>query len=83
MTSLLRSWGGALRPEDGVLAAWLAFTSFIVLMVIGALAAFYAMLIVAPRQLADPEDAGARWVVRFVLFLVASLAGIGWLTLIG
>ena len=62
--------------------AW-GVTSFIVLMVIGGLAAFYAMLIVAPRQLADPEDAGARWVVRFVLFLVASLVGIGWLTLIG
>jgi hypothetical protein len=56
------------------------FTAFILLMVGGSLAAFYAMLIVAPRQLADPEDGGFRWVIRFVLFLVASLTGIGWLT---
>ena len=58
------------------------FTAFILLMVGGSLAAFYAMLIVAPRQLADPEDGGFRWVIRFLLFLVASLTGIGWLAVI-
>lgn len=77
---------GAIEP-DAIVAAfgtpeW-SFTAFVAIMVIGGLAVLYAMLIVAPRQLADPEDAGFRWVVRFVLFLVASLAGIGWLTLIG
>jgi hypothetical protein len=59
------------------------FAAFVVLMIVGGLAAFYAMLVVAPRQLADPEDAGFRWVVRFALFLVASLFGIGWLGALG
>ena len=58
-------------------------TAFILVLLVGGLGAFYAMLVVAPRQLADPEDAGVRWVLRFAVFLVASLTGIGWLTLIG
>ena len=60
-----------------------AFVAFVIVMVVGGLGAFYAMLVVAPRQLADPEDAGFRWVVRFALFLVAALTGIGWLGLVG
>jgi len=71
--ALLASIGA---PEWGL-------TAFILVLLVGGLGAFYAMLVVAPRQLADPEDAGLRWVVRFVLFLAASLTGIGWLTLIG
>ncbi|MGH2380612.1 MAG: hypothetical protein ACRDG7_05250 [Candidatus Limnocylindria bacterium] len=59
------------------------FVAFVVVMLLGGLGAFYAMLVVAPRQLADPEDAGFRWVIRFGLFLVAALTGIGWLNLIG
>lgn len=59
------------------------FAAFVLLMILGGLAAFYAMLVVAPRELADPEDAGFRWVIRFALFLVASLVGIGWLTAVG
>jgi hypothetical protein len=59
------------------------FAAFVVLMIVGGLAAFYAMLVVAPRQLADPEDAGFRWVIRFALFLMASLVGIGWLSALG
>jgi hypothetical protein len=60
-----------------------AFVAFVIVMLLGGLGAFYAMLVVAPRQLADPEDAGFRWVLRFALFLVAGLTGIGWLNLIG
>jgi hypothetical protein len=52
-------------------------------LLIGGLGVFYAMLVVAPRQLADPEDAGVRWLLRFAVFMVASLTGISWLTLIG
>ncbi|HET9878535.1 MAG TPA: hypothetical protein VFQ81_04410 [Candidatus Limnocylindria bacterium] len=62
-------------PEWGIAA-------FVAIMVVGGLAAFYAMLVVAPRQLADPEDAGVRWVFRFALFLVAALTGIGWISLL-
>ena len=36
-----------------------------------------------PRQLADPEEVGIRWLLRFAVFRIASLTGIGWLTLIG
>jgi len=61
----------------------LTLVGFIFMLVLGGLAAFYAMLVVAPRQLADPEDAGVRWLLRFAVFLVASLTGIGWLTVIG
>jgi hypothetical protein len=77
---------GTIDPADVVASIgtpqW-GLTAFILLMVGGALAAFYAMLIVAPRQLADPERGGFRWVIRFLLFLVASLTGIGWLTVVG
>ncbi len=47
------------------------------------MAVFYTMLVVAPRELADLEENGPRWVVRFVLFLGASLLGVGWLAAIG
>lgn len=56
-----------------------AFAAFVVLMLLGGLAAFYTMLVVAPRELADPEPGGWRWPLQFVLFLAASVAGIGWL----
>jgi hypothetical protein len=59
-----------------------SLVAFIIVMILGGLGAFYAMLVVAPRQLADPEDAGFRWFVRFALFLVAALTGIGWLNLL-
>lgn len=59
-----------------------AFAGFVVVLLLGGLGAFYAMLVVAPRELADPEDAGPRWLLRFVLFLIASLVGIGWLSLL-
>lgn len=59
-----------------------SFAAFVGILLLGGMAAFYAMFVVAPRELADPEDAGVRWAVRFVLFLVSSLAGIGWLALL-
>lgn len=63
-------------------AAGLSFGLFILVLILGGMAAFYAMFVVAPRELADPEASGIRWAVRFVLFVVASLAGIGWLAVI-
>jgi hypothetical protein len=42
-------------------------------LIIGAAAAMYAMLVVAPRAIADPGAGGVAWVVRF-LFLLAALA---------
>jgi hypothetical protein len=59
----------------------IGFVLFILVMLVGGLAAFYSALVAAPRQLADPERIGL-WPVRFVLFLVSALTGIGWLTLL-
>lgn len=64
-------------------AAGTGFGLFILLLLLGAMAAYYAMFVVAPRELADPEDHGLRWVLRFGLFLASSLAGIGWLAAVG
>jgi hypothetical protein len=59
------------------------FGLFIVGMLAAALAAFYASLVVAPRMLVDPEAIGGclLWPLRFVLYLVSAVLGIGWLAL--
>ena len=49
---------------------------FILTMVVGGAAAFFLMLVVAPRELADPSDHLGVWVIRFVLFLVSAVTGI-------
>jgi hypothetical protein len=64
-------------------AAGVGFGIFILVLLFGGIGVFYAMFVVAPRELADPEDAGFRWLLRFSLFVVSSLVGIGWLALIG
>jgi hypothetical protein len=58
------------------------FALFILTMLIAALGMFYFALVAAPRQIADAgADGGcALWPIRFVLFLVSSAIGIGWLT---
>jgi hypothetical protein len=56
-----------------------SFAAFVLVMLLGGLATFYTMLVVAPRELADPEPGGWRWPLRFVLFLAASVTGIAWL----
>jgi hypothetical protein len=58
------------------------FGLFIVGMLVAALAFFYASLIVAPRMLVDPQAIAGGcllWPIRFVLYLVSALLGIGWL----
>jgi hypothetical protein len=40
-------------------------------------AVYYAMLVYAPRQLAEPEGSAGSWLARYVLFLVALVVGIG------
>jgi hypothetical protein len=60
------------------------FGLFLVGMIVAGLAAFYASLVVAPRLLIGVEEAGGClvWPMRFVLFLVSALLGIGWLSAI-
>lgn len=49
---------------------------------LAASALFYAMLVVAPRELAAPEPRPRVWLARFLLFLVtAALGAGGWLLL--
>lgn len=61
----------------------IGFAVFILFLVLAGMAAFYAMFVVAPRELAEPNESGPRWVVRFALYLAASLLGVGWLAVIG
>ena len=49
---------------------------FIATMVVGGAATFFLMLVVAPRELAEPEPHLGVWFLRFALFLVSALTGI-------
>ncbi len=61
------------------------FGLFIVSMLVAGLAFFYASLVIAPRSLVDPDGGGGClvWPLRFVLYLVSAVLGIGWLAVIG
>jgi hypothetical protein len=54
-----------------------------VALVAGALAAFsavyYAMLVYAPRQVAEPEGGPVTWLVRYGIFLASVVVGVAWL----
>jgi hypothetical protein len=66
--------GASFSAEGGLIL-------FLGIMLLGGVGAFYAALVAAPRMLADPEHA-SFWPVRFALYLVSALFGIGWLTVI-
>jgi hypothetical protein len=66
--------GAGLSAEGG-------FVLFLGVMLLGGLAAFYAALVAAPRQLADPSHPGF-WPIRFLVYLVSSIFGIGWLSVL-
>ena len=42
-------------------------------------AVYYAMLIYAPRQVAEHEGGPLTWLVRYGIFLVSILVGVAWL----
>ncbi len=44
---------------------------------------YYAMLIYAPRQVAEPEGGPLTWLVRYGLFLASVIVGIAWLRPLG
>jgi len=60
------------------------FGIFIVSMLLAGLAFFYASLVVAPRTLVDPEPGSGClvWPLRFALYVVSAVLGIGWLAVI-
>jgi hypothetical protein len=41
---------------------------------------YYAMLIYAPRQIAEREGSPIEWMLRYALFVVSIALGIGWLS---
>ena len=58
-------------------AVGIGFAVFVSVLLIGGIAAFYAMFVAAPRALADPEASSWLWIPRFALFLVTALLGLG------
>jgi hypothetical protein len=45
-------------------------------------AIYFAMLIYAPRQIAEREGGAVEWVLRYAAFVVSIVLGIGWLRLL-
>jgi hypothetical protein len=55
----------------------------ILLFLVGFSAVYYAMLIFAPRQLAEREGGKVEWLVRYLAFMASVVFGVGWLGLLG
>lgn len=70
---------------------WLSQTGGADLQTIGAViglliafsAVYYAMLVYAPRQVAEPEGSAQAWLVRYGLFAASTILGLGWLRVFG
>jgi hypothetical protein len=78
--------GGAGLPVDpGELVSALSSSEaqFFVTILTAMAAVYYAMLIFAPRQIAEQEGGPVEWLVRFALFLASLVFGLGWLSLLG
>lgn len=84
--------GTVLGPGDtaasGPAGGWLSGADpGTVVIILGALAAFagvyYAMLIYAPRQVAEREGGLVSWAARFGIFLAGTLLGLTWLSVLG
>lgn len=58
------------------------FGLFILTMLVGGLGTFYMALVMAPRVVVEPESTAGcvAWPIRFALYLVSAVVGIGWLT---
>lgn len=66
-------WGSVAGSPSQALALGLIVLAFAVF----GTAAFFAMLVIAPRELADPEPRPSVWLARFALFVVSAVTGIG------
>jgi hypothetical protein len=66
----LRTLAAAITEHGGF-----AGTAFVALIATLGVAVFYAMLVFAPRQIAEREGSPASWAVRFVLFVVSLSIG--------
>lgn len=71
--SLVIQTGGAdLQTIGAVIGVLLAFS-----------AVYYAMLVYAPRQVAEPEGSPQAWLARYGLFAASTILGLGWLRIFG
>ena len=74
---------GGLGLSPGQLIAILPAAAFPIAIVTAGAAVYYAMLIYAPRQIAEREGGAVVWLGRFALFLISVAFGVGWLSLLG
>lgn len=75
--------GATLAGDPGAIAAQLPAAAPVLGVLVLAAAVYYAMLIYAPRQIADREGGPIAWLARYALFLVSVALGLGWLSLLG
>ena len=78
--ALVSAWlGGGAATEQPEVAA---IAGIVLFGLVAGAAVFYAMLVLAPRELAAPESLPQVWLLRFLVFLVSAIAGTGaWLLL--
>ncbi len=83
--SVVRAVTGDTNPglDFGQLAGVLPDIAFPLALVTAGAAVYYAMLIYAPRQIAEREGGPVTWILRFALFLASLALGLGWLSLLG
>lgn len=63
--------GGSITPIGTIAFVAAALAAFS--------AVYYAMLIYAPRQVAEPEGGPVTWLVRYGIFLLSIVVGVTWL----
>ena len=85
--SVVRQVSGAFGSGSGngtglTIGSLPAIAGPIGLLILGA-AVYYAMLIYAPRQIAEREGGPIEWLARFALFVAGVGLGLGWLALLG
>jgi hypothetical protein len=85
--SVVRQVSGGLGSGSGngtgaTLGALPTIAGPIGLLILGA-AVYYAMLIYAPRQIAEREGGPIEWLARFALFVASVGLGLGWLSILG
>jgi hypothetical protein len=58
-------------------------TVFVLGLLVASAGVFYAMLVYAPRQVAEREGGPIAWLLRFALFVLGVGFGLGWLAALG
>ncbi|MHB8959424.1 MAG: hypothetical protein ACYDAN_07335 [Candidatus Limnocylindrales bacterium] len=75
--------GGVLDQLRGLSLSGLQANLGMVGFLVAASAVYYAMLVAAPRQVAEREGGIVAWAVRYLLFAAGVTFGIAWLPILG